>query len=347
MHNDQETGNSETGNPVTSNPQQGQQSPPAPLRFGVLGTGRITRRLVADLQQTPGVIVTGIASRDATRARWYADQFGIPHGFHGYQTLLESDEIDAVYLALPPAAHSDWALAAAQAGKHLLCEKPLTVTFAEAQQLDQACRQANVFWLDATGWLHHPRTAAMESVCRSGRLGQLRHITSAVSFFEPFQSDDHRLEESLGGSCLLDLGWYAVGLAVWAAGGMTPQRVVASGLRRRGICYRASALLEFEHDLSATIQCGYDIATRKWMEVAGEDAAVICDDFTRPWGQRPARFWIHDRAGDVESQVVEGHQEQYMIAALRDEIWGHKQLDAFRRQALATQETIETIAASL
>ena len=91
-------------------------------RFGIIGTGRITRRLVADLQSTDNVSVTAIASRTDERARWYADQYGVANAVTGYQQLIQRDDVDAVYISLPPSMHAEWSIAAADAGKHVLCE---------------------------------------------------------------------------------------------------------------------------------------------------------------------------------------------------------------------------------
>jgi predicted dehydrogenase len=318
-----------------------------PVRFGVLGTGRITRRLVAELQQNEAVRVTAIASRDASRAAWYADQFGIPAGLQGYQRLVESDDVDAVYVALPPAEHARWAVAALSAGKHVLCEKPLALSGTEAESIDRAAREHGVHWLDATAWPHHPRTARMAEIISGGSLGALRHISVSVSFYEPFQSGDHRLDAELGGGCLLDLGWYAAGWAVWAAGGAVPERVQASGRWHRNVWYRVTAVADFPGDVSAAIHCGYDVATRKWTEVAGTEASLICDDFTRPWQQRPPRFWVHDRAGDVTSETLEGQQEQAMITRFCDALRGGADLQPLQHHALATQQTLDMIAAAL
>lgn len=317
------------------------------VRFGVLGTGRITRRIVAELQQASGVRVMGIASRESSRARWYADQFGIPHAFADYETLVQSDEIDAVYIALPPSLHAPWAIAAAEAGKHVLCEKPLATTLGETLRIDAVCSENRVRWLDATGWMHHPRTDRMQQLLASDALGTIRHVSAAVSFFEPFQSDDHRLDATLGGGCLLDLGWYALGMTVWAAGGCAPQKIFATGNRRGEIWDRVSAVCVFANGVSATINCGYDTATRKWMEIAGDEASIICDDFTRPWHDRPPRFWMHDRTGAVQSESFDGNQEARMIATMVEEIQGKSNLDPLRRQAVETARTIAAAAESL
>lgn len=330
-----------------SEPVQTNGGAGAGIRFGVLGTGRITRRMVAELQQAEGVRVAGLASRDASRARWYANQFGIPHAMDDYAALVESDEIDAIYIALPPSAHAPWTLAAAAAGKHVLCEKPLATTLEDSLRIDATCTAAGVRWLDATAWLHHRRTTAMQDRIRGGQLGKIKHVSSAVSFFEPFQSGDHRLSEALGGGCLLDLGWYAFGAAVWAAGGQPPQRVFATGRRRGEVWDRASAVCVFHDDISATINCGYDTATRKWMEVAGDEASIICDDFTRPWNDRPPRYWIHDRTGAVRSETFDGNQEAQMVVAMVKEIRGAVDLNPLRRQAIATASAVDAAARSL
>ena len=312
------------------------------FRFGVLGTGRITRRLVAALQSTKAVEVTAIASRSSERARWYADQYGIAAAVPGYRELVGRDDVDAVYVALPPSLHAEWSVAAADQGKHVLCEKPLATTAEAARSIDRACRAADVRWLDATAWLHHPRTAAITQHLRDRRLGRLTHVTASVSFFEPFQSGDHRLDANLGGGCLLDLGWYAAGLVRFAAG-RPPVSVYADAVTRDSIPRRVSALAWFDDEMTAAISCGYDTATRKWCEIAGSDASIVCDDFTRPWAEKPARFWLHHASGEVDQEKFGGHQERGMIATLA----GRQSLADYHRQALETQQILDALSRSI
>jgi len=285
------------------------------IRFGVVGTGRITRRLVADLQSTDHVEVTAIASRTQERAQWYADQYGIAFAVKGYQGLLQREDVDAVYISLPPSMHAEWAIAAAEHGLHVLCEKPLAISAEQAVSIDEVCCSQGVRWLDATGWLHHPRTASFRDWIGDGRLGEIGHVSAAVSFYQPFQSGDHRLDATLGGGCVLDLGWYACGLVRFACDDL-PLEVSADVLVREGVSQRLTAMFWMPDGVTATISCGYDTATRKWFEVAGSDAALVCDDFTRPWAERPPRCWIHDASGKVESHTFEGSQERLMIARL-------------------------------
>ena len=219
----------------------------SPVRFGVLGTGRITRRIIADLQSTPGATVFAIASRSEERARWHADSHGIPVGVEGYRALLSRDDVDAVYIALPPSMHHEWTLAACESGKHVLCEKPVALSADQVREMIAAVNRAGVRFLDATAWLHHERTdqfrqwlttvgPAEESVEAAAkkddlfgddeddaaaipfRLGPLRHLSASVSFPNPFLDGDHRLHADLGGGALLDLGWYSAGLVRFASG---------------------------------------------------------------------------------------------------------------------------------
>ncbi|TWU56165.1 Gfo/Idh/MocA family protein [Rubripirellula reticaptiva] len=311
-------------------------------RFGVIGTGRITRRLVADLQSTDGAVVTAIASRSRERARWYGDQYGIDAAVEGYAELLKRDDVDAVYISLPPSMHAEWAIAAANHGKHVLCEKPLTVSVAQTRQVDLACQAAGVRWLDATGWLHHDRTDAFATWLGEGRFGKIGHVSAAVSFYQPFQSGDHRLDASLGGGCILDLGWYAGGLVRFAMGRM-PAWVLADEVILDGVSQRLTAMMGFDDGATATISCGYDTATRKWFEVAGTESSLICDDFTRPWADRPARYWIHDAAGTVKSESFDGHQERNMIKRLISD----EPLLRYQQQAIDTQAIVEAVQASI
>ena len=307
-------------------------------RFGVIGTGRITRRLVADLQSTEGVQVTSIASRSQDRADWFASQYGIAAAVEGYAALLAREDVDAVYISLPPSMHCEWCVRAAEAGKHVLCEKPLALNAGEVVQLNQACAEAGVRWLDATGWPHHGRTTQMLDLVRGGTIGKLGHVSVAVSFYRPFQSGEHRLDAKLGGGSLLDLGWYAAGLSRFFVG-HSPTKVFADSIEENGVPIRTNAMLWFEDDVTATLSCGYDTATRKWCEIAGSEASVICDDFTRPWADRATRFWVHHASGEVGSNELTDAQERRMV----ERLIGNEPLADFHVQALETQAILDAL----
>lgn len=312
------------------------------LRFGVLGTGRITRRLVADLQSTDDVEVTAIGSRMLSRAKWSADQYGIGVAEGSYAAVIDRDDVDAIYIATPPSSHAELSIAAAEAGKHLLCEKPMSVDLASTLAVDAAFEKSSATWLDATAWLHHERTAAFTRWLQESRFGDLTHISASVSFYRPFQTNEHRLDATLGGGCRLDIGWYAAGLIVWA-GGM-PEQVYAQAEMEGDVEMRVTAMMRCRDGTTATLSCGFDAASRKWFEVAGSRASLICDDFTRPWPDRPARCWIHQSSGAVETESFEGSQERQMIetfaAATRE---NPESLRPLQQQCLRTASVLDAI----
>ncbi|MEM9366083.1 MAG: Gfo/Idh/MocA family oxidoreductase [Planctomycetota bacterium] len=333
-------------------------SNPTNMRFGILGTGRITRRLVADLQSVSEVSVTAIASRTQDRAAWYADSYGIPHGVHGYQDLIDRDDVDAVYVALPPSLHHEWTLACLEAGNHVLCEKPLTTTLAHSVELVERANEKSLRLMDATAWLHHERTDAIESwlprtagaadVQPEFGIGELRHISAAVSFTNPFQSGDHRMDAGLGGGCLLDLGWYAASLIQFATGEL-PASVWAESNQQNGVAHRVTAMMRFPSGVSATLSCAFDTATRKWFEIAGSSASIVCDDFTRPWQPQaddppmPARCWVREPFGKVHRKSFECHQERRMIRRFA----GDTDRQPFQRHSLNTQAIVQAVERSI
>lgn len=127
------------------------------------------------------------------------------------------------------------------------------------------------------------------------------------------------------------------------ATGVLPTAVVADAVLENGVPVRLTSLMWFPGDITATLSCGYDTATRKWFEIAGSEASLICDDFTRPWAQRPARCWIHDPTGNVVSESFEGNQERRMIERLIAE----EPLDRLQRQAIDTQTMIAAMESSI
>src|SRR5690606_26020783 len=139
-----------------------------PVRWGILGTARIATKVAAAIQQSNGAELTAIASRSRDKAADWAATWNIPRSFATYEELLRCDEIDAVYIPLPPSLHAEWSTRAAEVGKHVLCEKPLGGTLADATAIVNACERANVQLMDGVMWRHTPRAQAMDDVLRAG-----------------------------------------------------------------------------------------------------------------------------------------------------------------------------------
>lgn len=268
-----------------------------PIRWGILGTANIATKVAAAIQAVPDGELVAIASRDGRKARAWAAKHLVPRAHQGYLDLVRDPEIDAVYIPLPPSEHAQWTIRAAEHGKHVLCEKPLALDFAEGQKMAAACKHHQVQLMDGVMWVHHDRTGAMQLLLDEGTLGALRRVTAAFTFcFDAVPTDNIRVMKEMGGGCLGDLGYYCV-RAILLAFGELPQRVFATAREQFGVEYNLSALLWFSRDRMASFDCGFDTVMRQWFEIAGTKNSLVLDDFVLPVSNQRTRFWVHDPSG--------------------------------------------------
>jgi predicted dehydrogenase len=180
------------------------------LRLGVLSTADIARtKVIPGMRTAQRVEVVAIASRDEARARSAAAELGIPRAHGSYEALLADEDVDAVYIPLPNHLHAPWAIRAAEAGKHVLCEKPLAMTAAEAESMASAADAAGVVLMEAFMYRHHPSWQAALEVVRSGRLGRLTAVQSWFSYYNDDPTNIRNIREA-GGGALYDIGCYDV-----------------------------------------------------------------------------------------------------------------------------------------
>lgn len=273
------------------------------IRIGILGTARVARTVVPQMQQSELACVTVVGSRSLDKAQSFAAEFGIPHAVGRYEDVLASD-CDAVYIPLPPALHCEWSCRAAEAGKHVLCEKPMATSTADAREMIETCRRYKVVLLDSVMWYHTERAAQMKLLVARGDLGVLRQITSAFTFPGDVLADNNiRFNSALGGGCLLDVGWYCVGASLWFYNTL-PDRVFAAAEWKHGVDWHLNGLMWFPDQQVASIEAGFNTIRRRWIEITGTSAALVCDDFTRPWNLEKPRFWIHDAQGVSTAHVI-------------------------------------------
>ena len=183
------------------------------VRWGVLSTANIaTEKVIPGFRRSPRSEVLGIASREDGRAREVAARLGIPRAYGSYEAMLADPDIDAVYNPLPNHLHAEWTIAAARAGKHVLCEKPLALTADEAQGMVDACRAAGVLLMEAFMYRQHPSWLAVRDLVRSGRIGRLQAVDSWFSYFNDDTANIRNIREA-GGGALYDIGCYCVNLS--------------------------------------------------------------------------------------------------------------------------------------
>ncbi|HEY2977627.1 MAG TPA: Gfo/Idh/MocA family oxidoreductase, partial [Burkholderiaceae bacterium] len=175
---------------------------PAPLRIGILGCANIARQFARDVAPSRHVHVAAAASRDAAKAAAFAAEFGIARTHGSYEALLADSELDAVYIPLPNSMHAQWAVRAAQHGRHVLCEKPLALSRAEARTMFDAARQHGVMLLEAYPWWFQPQTAALLGLLRGGAIGTVRLVQATFGFAlrDPAGTNIRSLPEFGGGA---------------------------------------------------------------------------------------------------------------------------------------------------
>ena len=179
------------------------------LRWGLLSTARINDRIIDAVNRSDRSTLLAVGSRDAARAQEYAQQHSIPLAFGDYQALLDSNEVDAIYVSLPNHLHAEWSIAALEAGKHVLCEKPLALTVADVDRMTEAANRTGNVLQEASAPRFHPQTAEIASIIASGRLGRILLCQGTFEFTLPAMQDI-RLDPEIGGGALWDVGCYPV-----------------------------------------------------------------------------------------------------------------------------------------
>lgn len=232
------------------------EDPRPALRIGVLGAARIApAAVIGPARRSPEATVTAVAARDRTRAEQFARKHGVERVFGDYQDLLDSPEVDAVYIPLPNGLHGRWTRAAVAAGKHVLCEKPFTANAEEAREIARLAADSGLVVMEAFHYRYHPLIRAAEEIVASGELGTLRRVETALSFPLPLFSDI-RYDYDLAGGALMDAGCYAVHMAR-VLGGEDPEVVSARAKLHgdRRIDRAMSAELRFPSGHTGRVRC--------------------------------------------------------------------------------------------
>lgn len=317
------------------------------VRWGVLGAARIAlRKVIPAMKSSPHCAVTAIASRDPSRARASADGLGIPKAYGAYEDLLADPEVDAVYVPLPNHLHVPWSIRAIHAGKHVLCEKPIALTAAEAQTLlEEASRRPSLKVMEAFMYRFHPQWRLARRLVAEGQIGELRAVQTFFSYWN-VDPENVRNRADIGGGGMLDIGCYCVSVPRFLFG--------AEPVRVRGsieldpvfsVDRLAAGVLEFPHG-SATFLCSTQLSPYQRVIAAGTEGRLEIEiPFNAP-PDRPCRIW-HERADEnrpIDLEVA----DQY---AIQVDLFARAILDGLPtptplEDALANMRVIDAVFAS-
>jgi predicted dehydrogenase len=268
------------------------------VRFGILSTARINRLVLPAARESDRVDVVAVASREPGRAEAYAREHRIERAYGSYEELLADPEVDAIYNPLPNSMHVEWSIRALEAGKHVLCEKPLSRHPADVERAFDAAEEAGRVLTEAFMWRHNPQAARLKELVDGGAVGEPRVVRAAFSFTI---TDDAniRLAADLDGGALMDVGCYCVSGCRFLAG--EPERVFGTGVFERGVDTVFAATMTFAGGVVGQFDCGFRLPARDELEVVGTEGSIFLDD---PWHARVPVIEVR-RGDDVEEIVLE------------------------------------------
>jgi xylose dehydrogenase (NAD/NADP) len=309
------------------------------VRWGVVSTARINEKVLAGAREAGGVEVVAVGSRDRSRGEDFARRHGIARVHGSYDDLLADPDVEAVYIPLPNSLHVEWTVRALEAGKHVLCEKPLARRPADVATAFDAAERAGRVLMEGFMWRYHPQTEAVARLARE--IAPLRVVRAAFGFPLPVEDTANvRWLAELDGGALMDVGCYCVSAARLLCG--EPERVTGQAVwAPSGVDVRFAGVLRFADGALATFDCGFDVPHRGMLEVVGEGGTLVAED---PWHGISPRLTFERPDGTREEVPVE-RANPYRLeledvsAAIRD--GGAPRLG--RDDALGQAQAIDTL----
>ncbi len=307
------------------------------LSWGILGTGRIAGIFAKQLSQSKTGKLVAVGSRSQASVDKFTAEYRVPRGHNTYEALLVDSQVQAVYIATPHSLHAEWCLKAARAGKHILCEKPLTLNHIETLAVIEAARKHDVFLMEAFMYRCHPQTAKLVELLREKVIGEVRVIHASFGFHRDFNPEARLFKNTLGGGGILDVGCYTVSMSRLVAGIATgklfaePIEVKGCGhFAPSGVDTWAIASLNFPGDILASLTTSVEVQQHNTLRMQGSNGSIFVP---APWAQvhdgTTTKLFVERKGEPQQEIVVELAQPAYAIEA--DHVAAHIE----RRQAPA------------
>jgi predicted dehydrogenase len=292
------------------------------LQWGLIGTGRIAREFAASLAESSSGELAAIGSRSEQKANEFAQDF--PATTHGsYEALLADPAVEAVYISTPHPSHSEWTIKAAEAGKHILCEKPIGLNAREAAASLEAARRHDVFLMEAFMYRIHPQTARLVELIRAKAIGDVQFIRAAFGYNAPFDLQSRVYNHTLAGGGILDVGCYCTSMTRLLAGAASgkefeePTAVKAVGIigAESRVDEFALASLEFPNEILAEISTGVRINLDNNVRIIGTHGSIVIPEPWQPSRRGGFSKIILFKEGIPEEILIESPQRLYTLEA--------------------------------
>ena len=277
------------------------------LKWGLLSTANINRSIIGPIRASKRNQLEAVASRSPEKARAYAKEWSIPRAFGTYEEMLSDPGIDVVYISLPNGLHAEWTIKAAQAGKHILCEKPLALTVRELDAMEAAAREAGVVLAEAFMYRHHPQTLKVKQLVADGEIGDLQLVRGSFTF-DLQKPGDVRLIPELGGGSIWDVGCYPISYARYLVGA---EPLDVFGWQYNGaetVDLTFAGQMRFPEEVYAQFDSGFRTPFRTQVEVVGSTGSLL---IPRPFKPEQKEKILLQRGEDVQEIRMPG-QELYI-----------------------------------
>jgi D-xylose 1-dehydrogenase (NADP+, D-xylono-1,5-lactone-forming) len=309
-----------------------------PVKWGIISTADINRKVIPGAHASSKVDLVAVASRDQARADSYAKEWEIEHAYGSYDALLADPDIEAVYISLPNTLHVEWSIAALEAGKHVLCEKPLSRHPKDVEAAFDAADRTGRLLSEAFMYRHNPQTKRLTELVESGTIGELRLIRSTFSY-GLYDEENIRLRTDVEGGALMDVGCYNVSGSRLLGG--EPERAWGEAwYGPTGTDWVFTGTLRFPGNVIALFDCGTALPERDELEAVGSEGSLFLDD---PWHCNVPVIEVR-RGGDVERIVLE-REDSYRLELenVSDAIRGDGTLLLGREDAIGQARALEAL----
>jgi D-xylose 1-dehydrogenase (NADP+, D-xylono-1,5-lactone-forming) len=308
------------------------------VSWGIISTADINRKVIPGAKESSKVELAAVASRDQARAEEYARTWGIERAYGSYEALLADPDVEAVYISLPNTLHCEWSIRALEAGKHVLCEKPLSRHTEEVEAAFDVAERTGRLLSEAFMYRHNPQTKHLRELVENGAIGELRLIRSTFSY-SLYDADNIRLRTDVEGGALMDVGCYCISGSRLLGG--EPESVYGQAwYGPSGTDWVFAATLRFPGDVLALFDCGTAMPERDELEAVGSEGSLFLDD---PWHCNVPV--IEHRRGDEVERIELEPADSYRLELenMSDAIRGEGELLLGREDAVGQARTLEAL----
>jgi D-xylose 1-dehydrogenase (NADP+, D-xylono-1,5-lactone-forming) len=309
-----------------------------PVKWGIISTADINRKVIPGAQVSPKVDLIAVASRDQARADEYAKQWEIERAYGSYEALLADPEIEAVYISLPNTMHCEWSIKALEAGKSVLCEKPMTRHVSEVTEAFDVADRTGLWLSEGFMYRHNPQTKKLQELIADGAIGEVRLVRSVFSY-SLYDEGNIRLQTDLEGGSLMDVGCYNVSGSRLVGG--EPEHVFGEAwFGPSGTDWVFAGTLRFPANVIATFHCGTALPDQDELEVIGSEGALFLDD---PWHAGAPVIELRRSDGVERIELARDDSYRLELENLSGAIRGEGQLLLGRDDAIGQAQTLEAL----